>query len=423
MAAWNHEHERSRLSEAGVTRERGLSSTQQQLWSLLAERTEDLNPFDLEVDLALHGQGEVTAEGFSHRGDLSNSYQRSVQAAENETIVRRYQLENQGYEKARELFFDLPLYSTILLLSPPADVPIKGYGRQSMACFYYILPGEGENKRIIKSLALTHYFSQEEQAAILNNFLIREKVVPREESILLSPICIYGFGKDDRESLRIIWQEMEGVYSQKPRDFWLPSFEIIEEFLLHGEEIREREHPALSQMISEIAVWYASGDFPADFASKWKIMLNLADKELLHRDVSEKKTVDGQMVSATSTQKLFYFNNSFYRSDFERGEIDGTIFSYYQELNYEPRVVATQCGPSGGIGEGRDGLFGSQEAVFTTNTFEAEREGGEICQVCRQSNKDSHYHCPSCERKYKDETNLSKEQRIKECSCGFKFGC
>ena len=46
----------------------------------------------------------------------------------------------------------------------------------------------------------------------------------------------------------------------------------------------------------------------------------------------------------------------------------------------------------------------------------------QTCPDC-SPNKDNHYHCPSCNKRYSDETHLSPSQRTKECSCGFNLNC
>lgn len=75
------------------------------------------------------------------------------------------------------------------------------------------------------------------------------------------------------------------------------------------------------------------------------------------------------------------------------------------------REVDTGCGSSGGE---------SPSSVFSVSEFAPSKEGGN-CTTCNQSSADNHYHCPGCTKKYADETHV--ENRTKQCSCGFEFGC
>lgn len=78
------------------------------------------------------------------------------------------------------------------------------------------------------------------------------------------------------------------------------------------------------------------------------------------------------------------------------------------------------CPPNKGIN--LSGLFGS--SILDSNSvaqFGVDIGESEQCK-CIDKN-DNHYHCPNCQKKYEDETNLDPEERTKECSCGVKFGC
>src|SRR3989344_1205920 len=234
VSAWNNDHELRRLAEEGLSYDAKVASLKDQYWSLLAERTGTLNNFTLDVS---NDDRKVTAIGFEHRGDLDSTYEKSVREAESEVIAKRYDLENRGYEAVKKKFFELPLYSTVVLFSPPPshDMQKKGYGGDTSICFYHILPGETKDKRIIKSLALLNKFDEEDSASILNN-LGDEKVLPTEESILLSPIGIKS--KDSNTgSLKTIWNSIEDQYQRKNYNFLLPPYELVENFLLHGDKL------------------------------------------------------------------------------------------------------------------------------------------------------------------------------------------
>ena len=70
------------------------------------------------------------------------------------------------------------------------------------------------------------------------------------------------------------------------------------------------------------------------------------------------------------------------------------------------------------------GLFGASVSGIDSNSVAQFGidigESGE-CKCIDKS--DNHYHCPGCEKRYDDETNLEPEKRTKECGCGFEFGC
>src|SRR3989344_2723640 len=119
MPAFNLEHEQRRLAEQGISPGAKVVSVKDNLRTLVFERTHTPSFFALTAKA-----DEVTSVGYEHRGDLNNSFVRSEEEAPAQRIEARYALETQGYNKAREKFFTLPLYSTIMLISPPPDEPI-----------------------------------------------------------------------------------------------------------------------------------------------------------------------------------------------------------------------------------------------------------------------------------------------------------
>ncbi|MBI2337817.1 hypothetical protein HYU95_01405 [Candidatus Daviesbacteria bacterium] len=77
------------------------------------------------------------------------------------------------------------------------------------------------------------------------------------------------------------------------------------------------------------------------------------------------------------------------------------------------------CNGGGGSGVSLRGLsLGSVVSAGSGGSSEVKIGG--ICNECRESSFDNHYHCPDCNKKYADETNT---ERTSTCACGFKFGC
>jgi hypothetical protein len=75
----------------------------------------------------------------------------------------------------------------------------------------------------------------------------------------------------------------------------------------------------------------------------------------------------------------------------------------------EVRVTDVGCGSSGATSES---LFSVAES--------AQNKEGKSCPTCSSTTVDNHYHCPSCTKRYSDETNTV---RTDKCGCGFEFGC
>lgn len=349
MAAFHLENEQQRLREPGVTN--GLGSMQGQLASLLAERTDSLNGFTLFASLNAQA---VTAPGFEHRGDLAEgSYSRSVDTAESEAVARRFALENTGYKKAQALFFDVPLHSTIVLFSPPPAVEIKGYAGESMVYFYHLLPGESEDKRVVKSLALKTRFSPEEQARFLGEFFGSE-VEPSEAGILLSPLAEIAL-TEDTKSFRRVWQALGDLYEERTRDFLWPPVTVAEDFLLNGQSASARRFPNTAAIINEVAGMIVRGEAGPELERAWRVMLNIADAEMagLHQDLTANIPAKDR----------------------------GVLFA---QFDFAPRVVATSCGNSGGLGS--SSLIRS-EATLTTQTSEVSRTDSEP------------FECPNCHAK------------------------
>lgn len=89
------------------------------------------------------------------------------------------------------------------------------------------------------------------------------------------------------------------------------------------------------------------------------------------------------------------------------------------------RTVAAGCGASVGFKIGGSSILGGLSPILSNSVgqYGLEKIQLGMCEVCRGSNSDNHYHCPNCPEKYADETNRPPEARTKQCSCGFKFGC
>src|SRR5205823_6068535 len=144
--------------------------------------------------------------------------------------------------------YRLPDYSTVMFTSPPPDDDVidamtkkgdemNGYEKEkSMMYFYHILPGEHPKTKNVKALTVVHGFTKEDQAALLNMLMGASLVKPTTESIMLSPISNQHLGNGPgTRTFKQLWTEIEKFYNKKQRDFFLPSFEEAEEFLLDGE--------------------------------------------------------------------------------------------------------------------------------------------------------------------------------------------
>ncbi len=365
MPAFHYEHDRRRLTEAGLSWKKKVRSQKIQLWSLLAERTEAPNSFELQVKT----QGVTTAVGFEQRGDLMNSYNRSVQEAETDAIARRYQLENDGYEKAKDLFSSLPLYSTVVLASPPPEIPIPGYGKESMMYFYHVLPSDREDERTIKALTWMNRLSTEEQAEIINNIGETKNVQPTTQSLLLNPQANSSFFQDAR-SFREMWDKVEEVYKRKERDFMCLPGDIMEMYLLHGDKLREKGNSELAVMIDEIAKRMARGENAEDLETRWAIMLNLADLRGIHTDITSSRLPSYDVRIPVQSA--------------------GVIFDKYRHLAYEPEQKELPCGPSSSL-TGR-----AAQTPVTTWTFAVQTNKNVLSAETEKTLKCT---CPFCKKR------------------------
>ena len=96
------------------------------------------------------------------------------------------------------------------------------------------------------------------------------------------------------------------------------------------------------------------------------------------------------------------------------------IHHYEDNFRQAAAFLRTRAGCAGGgsmsslrgssLGSG-SGFSGSSESI------------GGVCSKCGLSTADDHYHCEECPKKYASERNKSAQERTKQCSCGFKFGC
>lgn len=387
MSAFNFEHIHQRVAEPGVTNL--LTSVADEIWTLTSER---MGPGMLSPFVQQATSNTVTATGYEHRGDLSKSYSLSLEQAPEAIIAIRYALEIAGYEKAKQLFFNLPPYSTVLLFSPPPEdtggrFRELGYASHSMAYFYHILPGENENTRTIKSLTCMHRLSMEEQAQILNNLYGEDVVKPTERSVLLNPMGISVL-TEDTASFKLLWSEIEKVYNAKHRDFILPPLKLAEEMLLNGRELQKSRDKVLALMIDELAQEIAMGKSEHEIRTRWNIMLNLADSRRLSQDFSTNKK------ETTSLEPL-----SIYQAQ--------AIFMHYQHLDYEPKQIATACGLSGSSSTGpnlRDTLFGTKEYTVQSSQLSSKENSKNTlhctCPTCKNivdaKINNGKIHCPEC---------------------------
>lgn len=368
MPAFNLDDERRRIQEPGLSLVAKRDSARDSLRTYLSERTGAPSFFELYAE-----PEQVTFTGYEQRGDLDNSYKKSVESATVDVVAERYRLENAGYGEVKKRFFDVPLHSTIMLASPSPDEPIPGYPGHNMMYFYHVTPSEDGDtkKRTIKSLAWVNNFTKDEQAQVLNMLGPQEPVVPSEESILLSPVTTYA-GKPDTDSFRMLWEQIGEVYekAEQKKKFKYPSFHVMERYLLHGKDVWENKHQELSRMTKNIAQRLIDGESDEELAKDWDIMLNLADKELLHEDITTQLPREPLPLTG------------------DGDEDDDEIFGRYSHLSYRPRATNTSCGVSAGLG---DYTPETRTAGIITGTFTVtgEGSGGEKKLKCKK--------CPLCE--------------------------
>lgn len=81
----------------------------------------------------------------------------------------------------------------------------------------------------------------------------------------------------------------------------------------------------------------------------------------------------------------------------------------------------------GGGGEGfrsvMQALMLSMTPRLVSNGVDKALHQEGICSHCQKSTGDDHYHCPSCNKEFADETQLLPSQRTPKCECGKEFGC
>lgn len=372
MPAFNLEHEQRRLSESGITYSAGVKSIKDNLRTLVAERTEAPSFFELSVK-----DDAVTSVGYEHRGDLNNSFARSETEAPSERIVRRYCIENRGYSEARSEFGKLPLYSTVMLFSPPPDEPIPGYPGHSFAYFYHILPSENEGQRTIKALAWINRFTKEDQAAILNSFNPKAQVLPTEESILTSPVSVSsGTGT---ESFQTLWDTMRQHFKNKGySDFACPSGQVMQEHLLNGDKLMQSKYLELDIMIDDLAKRLANGGTRESIADDFDTMLIRGDKDWLHKDWGYQQSIHMNIPMHTpNLPKAAY------------------IFAQ-NKSSEQVRQVMTFCGLSSGMSSGMFGTPVSGESQVNTWSFSVNIEKSNQSSQSEQTTLCCK--CPFCEK-------------------------
>ncbi len=350
MPAFNLEHEQRRLAEQGISPGAKVVSVKDNLRTLVFERTHTPSFFALTARA-----DEVTSVGYEHRGDLSNSFVKSEEEAPTARIEARYALENEGYRKAREQFFKLPLHSTIMLISPPPDEPIPGYPGHTPIYFYHILPGQTQDEREIKALSWDVWLSKDDQAQILNGFNPDTRVLPTEESILTSPISVSG--GEGTQSFHAIWNSLREYFRKKGyTHFAIPSGLVMEQYLLHGSEIMRNQHLELDVMMESLAQRLASGATRNEIADDFDTMLGRGDKDLLHKDWGHQQTMHMDIPRHTIPDRPPAF----------------AVFQQNKYLGENVRQVMTFCGMSTGM---KTTPFGppKEEAPVNTWSFTAKR--------------------------------------------------
>lgn len=375
MPAFNLEHEQRRLQEAGLTFDTKVRSTKDNLRTLVAERTEAPSFFEMRVHDSL-----VTSTGYEQRGDLGNSFSKSEEEAQTEAIARRYGLENKGYERVKDRFSELPLYSTILLFSPSPDESIPGYPGHSFAYFYHILPGEKEGERTIKALAWVNRFSKEDQSEILNNLQGEEKVLPSEQSILTSPISVLG-----EDSFKKIWEKMRQYYDEKEYNgFTCPNEDIMEDYLLNGDRIMRSRFAELDIMQEDLAKRLARGEGIVQIREDFDTMLKRGDKDWLHKDWGKLDSIHMNVPAMLMPKDA------------------GIIFALNKN-NDTVRQVMTFCGLSSGLSKNDSQINSWSFTVKTDQNKTSEQT--KLCCTCPFCNKQVEAEigggrivCPNCKK-------------------------
>lgn len=379
MPAFNLEYEQRRLSEPGITYSAKVKSAKDSLRTLVSERTHAPSFFELSAK-----PDEVTSVGYEHRGDLDNSYAKSVEEAPTDAIARRYDLENQGYRKVREQFFDLPLYSTFMLFSPPPDESIPGYPGHSFAYFYHILPGEKEDERTIKALAWSNRLTREDQAGILNSFRQQGNVLPTEESILTSPIRVEG--GNGTESFRKVWLAIQEVVKNKGyTDIVCPPAYVMEQYMLRGDDMMRTQHTDFDVMVEDLAKRLVNGATRDEIADDFDTMLGTGDKDFLYKDWGYQPNIHMNIPR---------------HADLDNHQA-AIIFQQNRHLGQDVRQVMTFCGISGGMKTSNpfETNQPSQDALINSWTFTVKNESEQTLQeqtkLCCT--------CPFCEREVEAE--------------------
>lgn len=344
MPAFNLEHERSRLQEDGLTRDARIHSAQDSLRTLVAERTGAPSYF------RYRGTREsITSVGYEQRGDIDKSFELSVLEAANERIAQRYALENRGFGAVKGNFFDVPLYSTFMLFSPPPDEPIPGYPGHTPIYFYYVTLGRDEDEREIKALSCNTWFSKEEQAELLNDLHPKTPILPTEESILTSPVNL-AVGGTGTESFQTLWNKVRNFALERgygASNF--PQASVMEAYLLHGEKIMQNEHPELTIMAHDLATRLADGATQTEIEDDFEIMLKRGDKDLLYKDWGHLPNVQMSIPE-------------------RRISIDARLLFLANKDSEAVRTVMTYCGISGGMSSN------SREAAVNAWSFTAKRK-------------------------------------------------
>lgn len=405
--SYNIQYEHNRLAEDGFLEASRRISLVENLRSEIAERVQMVNPFELQL-----AASQVTAKGYEHRGDISSTFKKSEDVAEQEgrdPVAKRFALENEGYEAAQKEFATRPLFSTVALFSPAPSIPIEGYPGYNLMYFYHILPGKEPGTRTIKALSYINHFDQKEQAEILENIERGKPISPTEEDILLSPRGVDSYSvTPDTTSFRSIWKEVEKVYKRKQRDFKIPSVDVAENYLLFGEMAWKHRHAKIQSMMENIAqsIEYGVSENDEDLQERWRILLNLADKELLHADFSEYMPIINvrlPLVEHTDARVLF---------------------DAYAHLNGDVRQTTTSCGTSGGLG--RKNIFVNplktliQQAQISTASFEI-NISDPLENVIEEDEEFDGFECPKCSFKTKSPVGdacpsckLTKEEFAKQ---------
>ncbi len=204
-------------------------------------------------------------------------------------------------------------------------------------------------------------------------------------------------------------------YDGRPKDAWFLSHPFVTEADVFQKGQMELPTEILQAIISHPSIQRLEDRYEAvlfseeiDFvqlALSLNALLNCADDlrtEFMRTETTDKYSLINEISSMT--------------------DLDFGAMIYKMGTRKVQAVGGGGCPTNKGIN--MTGLFGASVSGIDSNSVAQFGidigESGE-CKCIDKS--DNHYHCPGCEKRYDDETNLEPEKRTKECGCGFEFGC